>query len=661
MKRSFSLLLAWFTLLPTIAPAAPWQDVTEASGLGQNAVSRLKFADLDGNGFADAIFLPSGSDPMPPRVLLHTGAIDSNGLPGFEELAHSGLPSLARHDLLAFADLDNDGRVDALVARFLDVYHPDYQPPADPPSRTAWLPGRGDGTFGEPVLLPEARLATTHSVAVGDVNQDGLPDLFLGNGYEAYGRGYEAFGNDLLLQYRGPGCEPAFVRWPLPEETAITDYRDDLGGRPSYGVALPRLDAGLPMLLEMSYGRRWNRLYRMVHRDLLSPPGRSEFVEPGWLPQDPRARGAHLVRHLQGRDIAPLAGVDGDAIRHGRHPRWPDSHASARPRSQRSDEAPFRSNGNTFDSAIGDIDNDGDFDLFLSTIIHAWAGESSDKSRFLVNQLEETGTLRFLNFEHLSVDRIPALPDPGQPLDPVHTRYNQGDIFAELADLNHDGRLDLILCSSDYPDPPPHDERLRIYFQQHDGRFRDVTAELGIDQVGAGMPSLADVDGDGDLDLLVGQSFNRLTPEQRRAAALASGALPADAPEEARPQLRARLFLNHSPESRKSLMLDLVGDPAAGTAREAYGAIVRLHADLDNDPETPDVVQSRQVLGPGGHAGKQHALTLHFGLGQAGEASRVEILWPGREDQPQVLQQVAAGRYTVAQGSDNAVPVRIPR
>ena len=116
----------------------------------------------------------------------------------------------------------------------------------------------------------------------------------------------------------------------------------------------------------------------------------------------------------------------------------------------------------------------------------------------------------------------------------------------EEADLNHDGRLDLVLCSSDYPDPPPHDERLRIYFQQGDGHFLDVTKDLGLNHIGAGMPSLADVDLDGDLDLLIGQSFNRLLKQQRVKAALASGTLRKDLSGSTMPEPQARLYLNES-------------------------------------------------------------------------------------------------------------------
>src|SRR5690606_1188315 len=182
------------------------------------------------------------------------------------------------------------------------------------------------------------------------------------------------------------------------------------------------------------------------------------------------------------------AGFDGDSIRHGRHPDWLAERAKADPRFERDDEPPFRANGNTFDAAVGDIDNDGDFDVFVSTIIHAWAGDSSDRSRFLVNQLAESGRLTFTSPPELSVDRIPTT------VTSENFNYNQGDIFAELVDFNNDGRLDLIICSSDYSDPPPHDERLRIYLQTSDGTFRDATAELGVDHLGAGQPALVDLD-----------------------------------------------------------------------------------------------------------------------------------------------------------------------
>lgn len=656
MKPLRLLLLSGclFGLASAFADSAPWRDITSEAGIGQHSAARLKFANLNNDRLPDLVILQETPDPAPPFVYIQVPPEDPEALPSFALKTDSGLPALSRGDSIVFADLDNDGNQDALIVRYLDIYQDDYEPPADAPTRTGWLKGNGDGTFSDPAPIEAARLATGRSLAVNDVNEDGLPDLFIGNWYERYFSGYEGFANDLLLQYPGEDGQPDFVRWPMPDETRISDYRDDLGGRPTYGTAMPRLDDGPPMLLELNYGRRWNRLYQMEHRRPIQPPRKDNDAPVPLVLKDSRARGADLVRHLRGENIAAGAGVDGDAIRHGRHPSWPQTHAQAQPRSLRSDEAPFRANGNTFDVAVGDIDNDGDFDLFLTTIIHAWAGESSDRSRFLVNQLEETGSLTFYSFEHLSVDRIPEAPAPGEALERVHAHYNQGDIFAELADLNHDGRLDLILCSSDYPDPPPHDERLRIYFQQEDGRFRDVTASLGLDHVGAGMPSLADVDNDGDLDLVVGQSFNRLSGEQRRAAALTSGALAPNAPADARPLTRARLFLNESAGDRASILLELVGDPAKGTTRDAYGTIVRLSADLDGDPETPDVTQQRQVLGPAGHAGKQHLLDVHFGLGDAKRATSIEIIWPGQETEPLRIESLEPGHYRVDQ-ADNSV------
>ena len=141
--------------------------------------------------------------------------------------------------------------------------------------------------------------------------------------------------------------------------------------------------------------------------------------------------------------------------------------------------------------------------------------------------------------------------------------------------------MDLILCSSDYPDPPPHDERLRIYYQNIFGRFEDVTDELGLDHLGAGMPSLGDIDGDGDLDLLIGQSFNRLTTDQRRQAAFKSGVLTIDGNKDARPRPSIRLFENEATGGRQSLILNLIGDPSKGTTMEAYGTIVQVTADID--------------------------------------------------------------------------------
>ena len=628
----------------SLAFAGGFKDITAEAGLPDLDVSRVQSVDLNADGHADLIVRPNGRSHHYARVFLNTA--HSDGTRGFVENHHAAFPELNAGDVLTFADLDNDGLPDAILARYLDYLQPTFELPSHEPTRSSLFLGRGDGTFSLPRTIDAAPAATTTAIAVHDVNADGLPDLWFGNWYERYFSGYEAFSNDLLLQFPSSTDSPEFVRWSVPGESEPIDGPTDSGGRPTYGVTIARLDDGaLPHLLELNYGRRWNRLYDLS--GFAPHPGKTvkrDADEP-LLPARPGGhlnhRGPEIARTLFGTDIAPAAGFDGDEIRHGRHPKWLAERAIDDPRFKRDDEPPFRANGNTFDAAIGDIDNDGDFDVFVSTIIHNWAGDSSDRSRFLVNRLRESGEVKFDSPPELSVDRMPDL------VTPENRNFNQGDIFCELADLNNDGRLDLILCSSDYSDPPPHDERLRIYLQQTDGTFHNATAELGIDHLGGGQPTLFDWDRDGDLDLVVGQTFNRLSVERRREAGLANLTLTANSPEDAKPTPRLRLYQNTLTDSSHGLVLRLIGDPRQNVARDAYGAIIRAEVDLDNDPSTPDVILHRQLIGSGGHAGKRSDSLVHLGLGQATKVTSLRITWPNATRTTTSYENLPAGSHSI--------------
>jgi hypothetical protein len=159
-------------------------------------------------------------------------------------------------------------------------------------------------------------------------------------------------------------------------------------------------------------------------------------------------------------------------------------------------------------------------------------------------------------------------------------------------------------------------ERDALYRNLGNGRFADVAYLEGADRIedGRGLTAL-DVEGDGDLDLLV-----------------ANYAQP------------ARLLVNHAPPENHWLRLRLRG---TRSNRGGVGAraVIRHGAR----------VQTREVSTTAGYLSGQSAY-LHFGLGLDRSADVLTIHWPsGAVDE---VRELAADRfYEVTEGSGTAVPV----
>ena len=134
---------------------------------------------------------------------------------------------------------------------------------------------------------------------------------------------------------------------------------------------------------------------------------------------------------------------------------------------------------------------------------------------------------------------------------------------------------------------------------------------------------LADLDGDGDLDILVGQSFNRMRPEQREGR-----------------EPRVRLYLNQAKE-RTGLVLRLVGDPERGVNTHAIGAVVEI--------STGEMIQPRQIIGPGGHAGKMHDTIVHAPVVGSTHAT-VTVRWPCDPPVIQTFEGLAPGTHVLKIG-----------
>ncbi len=165
--------------------------------------------------------------------------------------------------------------------------------------------------------------------------------------------------------------------------------------------------------------------------------------------------------------------------------------------------------GHTIGAAWADLNNDGYFDLWVSNLAHKYAGPASERlAKILGSDFDIRGFLcddsnLFLNqgppafrFE----DRRVALGIPVRPSGPRGV-YAGDELWSNAVpgDLDNDGHVD-VFCNQIYPDAP---YAYGVLYMNDGERFVERHKEAGIEIWGGYGSAFADIDSDGRLDVVV--------------------------------------------------------------------------------------------------------------------------------------------------------------
>jgi hypothetical protein len=552
---------------------------------------RFNAVDVDGDSWVDLTVRTGDAEDL--GDVRNAWLLRNTGGGGFEDVtASSGIRATRAGDdaergrpggIWVWADVDNDGDLDVYTGLSGD------DPGGDETSEILIQEHAWTFVFG-PAGSPIRDGMPAYGAAFTDADRDGVADLWVANFDEQSDLflGNEQGGFVRRTEGRGLTTEP----W-----VDIDDVNAGLAHSLAWSAAACDLNGdGWTELLASSYGRAPNHLWQGAEGGFTNRSVDSGYAfdeRTDWSDNESARCWCELHPTDEDCDGVPAPDIllcqeDADAFR------W--NHAT--------DREPYRLGGNSGETVCADLDNDGAIDLLTTEIVHWDVGSSADPSEILHNNGRDN-----VGFDRPGNDTTGLVRDHVDP-----TFWDDGDITAEVFDVDNDGWADVYIGSTDYPGT-----RGLLYRQDAPLYFVPIPERRGVDHLRSHGSVAADFDRDGDLDLVVGQSPARCD---------------ADCYEPQHP----RLFENVS-EPGNFLQVELTGGD--GTNRAAIGARITVTAG--------GVTQTREVGGGDGQWGDQTDFVQHVGLGEACEAE-VTVRWPDAALTTETFTLGGGYRWHITQG-----------
>jgi hypothetical protein len=601
---------------PPLPDGALFTDITDEAGLTGVTGVRVVAADINGDGWPDLIVhggAGTGRDSGPTsikRVLLNKGGrfVDFTAQSGLLDSRDGPLTGRLEH-LAVLGDVDNDGDLDL----FSGVYQDGTSVGGAATDRNEILLNDGDGHFKFTALGPvQDQKLPTSAASFLDYDRDGRLDLFVTTWYSPDPDSEEGAGNYL---YRGQG-NGQFADVSAPSGVLRPATGSDLGKyllgqnrRPAYGASACDVDGDGNMdLLVSAYGRSWNELWRNQ--------GNGTFREVGF--NTPFASDDNISYATDNQFYLCYCKKNpGQCPGTTPEPKITCATYSWTPGF---DDQPARNGGNTFSTACGDIDNDGDLDFMHAEIRHWHIGQSSDPSQLIRND-SSAGALKFTRLANATTGLGRTMTTPS---------WNEGDMEVAFFDFDNDGKKDIYLASSDYPDTWG-----TLFHQLAGGTFQALPPAAGVSHYHAHGFAAVDIDRDGDLDLIISTSTFRCGGDPKCPKTQ-----------------EVRVYRNDVGHKSNFVQLRLRGRGDGKANSAAIGARVTVR--------TGGIKQVQEVAGGYGHFGMQHDTLLTFGLGAACAIDELEVRWPDKTNTVEKLTNLAVNRrFEILQGSGVATPIPI--